>query len=917
MAYSNNYNNNQWGGADDQGGYGQAINIVADMVPREQFAGYQPSGNNGLRQARPPQLGATFTPGGTDDYFIPEVISPAPQRIMPEVPGNIQDNLAHLELEAHDRRRSSGPLTSPPAHGKPAPTAFNPSVFPERNSSRDRTARGPDQSQRTFYDDGHSDSQAISHSTQPQGQVIHDYRDFALRRGSYPNEPSFSPFPKLRNPAPNVPQTDEEKEATLEQARMPVLNSNDPEVQLAWAQDALAYVEVSMQHESRVAVNQPARSQTPQIEHQLREDAINVVSFLADQYHPRAEFMRGMWLEFGKFGFRVDKKEAFRCYTRAAEKQFGRAEYRIGMLYENSNDLTNAIKHYNQGVAMKDSASHYRLGMMTLLGQHGHKQDFARGSSLIRFAADTADENAPQGAYVYGMLQARELDPKIDIPELFLPFDIQNARVNIEKAAYLGFAKAQLKMGSAYELCLLGCDFDPSLSLHYNALAARQGVPEADMAISKWFLCGHDGVFEKNEELAYTYAQRAADSGLPTAEFAMGYFHEIGMYVPADINEAQKWYEKAAAAGNKDAIGRIDGISRSKTLSKQDHEDVAIARIKSQHGSQRGKKPDRTKINAPPLPSIVDERLDMPDPMSPSASPRDSGYLSGAQNIPRPASAAPYPLEDGPLSAQAPSIPHGPLPPQARPVSAAAFANPHFRPSSAFGINPNIRVGTEPSSNYRGSVGPGPMPRPVSSVDNLVGGRGRGLPNAPGGGRVVSSGSVPPEYLNPHGAGRGAPLGARPPSAAGKPQPPRLDIGFSAPPDPTMDKRNRLQKSHSPASATRAHLPSKPGAPLKSPPPPKSAASHSQSMVDTALPQSGHPSGYTSSTRPSRSRPASPAGVARHDAAPSSPAHGHAPSKAAVHPSAVAPRPPGGKGPKTFDEMGVPQTKKEEDCVVM
>ena len=42
------------------------------------------------------------------------------------------------------------------------------------------------------------------------------------------------------------------------------------------------------------------------------------------------------------------------------------------------------------------------------------------------------------------------------------------------------------------------------------------------MAISKWLLVGHEGVFEKNEELAFTYAQRAADSGLATAEFALG-----------------------------------------------------------------------------------------------------------------------------------------------------------------------------------------------------------------------------------------------------------------------------------------------------------------------------------------------------------------------------------------------------------
>lgn len=37
---------------------------------------------------------------------------------------------------------------------------------------------------------------------------------------------------------------------------------------------------------------------------------------------------------------------------------------------------------------------------MTLLGQHGQQQDYYRGMELIRFAAETADDNFPQGAYV-------------------------------------------------------------------------------------------------------------------------------------------------------------------------------------------------------------------------------------------------------------------------------------------------------------------------------------------------------------------------------------------------------------------------------------------------------------------------------------------------------------------------------------
>jgi TPR repeat protein len=69
--------------------------------------------------------------------------------------------------------------------------------------------------------------------------------------------------------------------------------------------------------------------------------------------------MRGMWLEFGKFGIRMDKKEAFRCYQRAAHKGYARAEYRMGMQFESSNEPEKAIKHYKLGVQAGDSASNY------------------------------------------------------------------------------------------------------------------------------------------------------------------------------------------------------------------------------------------------------------------------------------------------------------------------------------------------------------------------------------------------------------------------------------------------------------------------------------------------------------------------------------------------------------------------------
>ena len=722
---------------------------------------------------------------------------------MPEVPENMQENIAHLELEANGPRGTNGAMSPTQGYNQSQPHMLprQPTYTSELPAHNDQWPSRHGSISAAFRQPPNVQPQPVQ-----QQQSSHDYNQFAQNNDA----PNFSPFPKLPNRPPNVPPSDDEKEAVLENARLPVLNSNDPEMQLAWAQDALQYVDAAQLHEQRISEIQGARPVTPQVEHQLRVDAMNVVTFLADQGHPKATFMRGMWLEFGKFGMRADKKEAFRCYSRAAAKGYARAEYRMGMQFEQANDPIKALQNYKAGAEQGDSASNYRLGMMTLLGQHGQPQDFARGIQLIRQAAATADENAPQGAYVLGMLQAREL-PQISVPETFLPYDERGARQNIEKAAYLGFAKAQLKMGSAYELCSLGCEFNPTLSLHYNALASRQGEPEADMAISKWFLCGHEGEFNKNEELAFQYAQRAAAAGLATAEFAMGYFHEIGMNVPVNLDKALEWYAKAEKNGNKDATGRIESISKlSRTLSKRDHENVAINMIKSKHGSMRGQRPERFQKGPAILPSISDvspsdygsdaspatpvggrlpPRGDTTTPYPVSDQPPIISNLPMSAPYDRPSTAAPYPMDNGPprLSPQRPTMAGG-FAPELR----AASARPTS--SSAFNINPNIYPANDPYGRGSPRPGPGsdmgPIPlRPHTSVDNMGSGRGR----VPIGGRGGLPGG-PGAYRQPGGPSAQRPEMQNRPSTT---QPP--DIGYSAP-----DGRNKLQKQ--------------PGAPLKKAP---------------------------------------------------------------------------------------------------
>jgi hypothetical protein len=190
---------------------------------------------------------------------------------------------------------------------------------------------------------------------QPQGQAPPNPQRTSV---ALHDMPRFSPFPPI-TAKPNVPPSDEEKEQILENARLPVLATPDPDIQLAWAQDVLGYALTSRHYEEHIAIDHPPRSVTPSVEHQLKVDAMNIVNFLADQNHPKAEFMRGMWLEHGSFGIRQDKREAFRCYARAAEQGYPRADYRMGMQFETNGDPVKALNHYYRGAEAGDSASNY------------------------------------------------------------------------------------------------------------------------------------------------------------------------------------------------------------------------------------------------------------------------------------------------------------------------------------------------------------------------------------------------------------------------------------------------------------------------------------------------------------------------------------------------------------------------------
>ncbi|ATY64747.1 Tetratricopeptide-like helical [Cordyceps militaris] len=877
---------------------------------------------NPSKAQMPPKLGATFVPGGFDDYYMPEVVAPSPQRVTPQVPQAMQDDIQRMELEAVEipsRRESDDTLHQT---GEPSTSSQTAHATPAIVQDQSKRASVSAQQYASAY---HKDDS------------ISDRLDSISLDGA----PSFSPFPKVVGD--NIPPGDDTKEEILWNSRKHVLHSQNVAMQISWARDVLNWVEISVDAAVRENAGVP-RPSTPRTEHELRVDAINVVTYLAEQEHPDALYMRSKWLEFGKFGNRTDKREAYNGYTRASGLGHARSDYRIGMLYEQSNDISKAKEHYYKGMSLKDSAALYRMGMMSLLGQHGESKDYAGGLERIRLAAESSDEDAPQGAYVYGMITGRDL-PDIALPEGLLPSNLETARMYIEKAAYQGFAKAQLKMGQAFELCQLGCEFKPAYSLHYYGLAAKQGIPEAALGVSRWFLFGYEGVFKKNEELAYKYAREAAAAKLPTGEFAMGYYYEIGIHVNKSLSEAKKWYELAAEHGNTDALGRLESLDQDITLSKKDHETTTLTRIKSQHGSMRGKRPERfaqaQKQHLPTLnesegsgkpsngvspmpspgvkPTIVSEHADLPDASRASV-------VGGLNTIPafnirldsqpdRPQSAAPYPVDDhpAPLNLNRPksTAPYPDDEPTGKYIQHSQGLGPQAdRPMSAFGIRTS-------------SGGAAPIHQQASNLHpSGPANAGRGQPAlGPGGYRPSPAGTHPGEmnYQRPSTT-QPYPSDTSPPN---KPQqrPPRQSYGGIPP------AGSQHGYDYSPRVSSRPQH----DAP---PPPPQhmSQQTYPPRVPLAAVGSTGRPDRYgslppqdprqsrtpTGMGTPDPSRhglPPSPApGVSLHGRVATAPPGGSRPPPPKVEtPASGTPKP--NKGPATFEDMGIPQGKNDGDCV--
>lgn len=288
-------------------------------------------------------------------------------------------------------------------------------------------------------------------------------------------------------------------------------------------------------------------------------DAHKIVKKLVHASNPDAMFYLADCYGQGAMGFECDPKEAFNLYQSAAKLGHAESAYRLAVCCEMGHeggggtrrDPIKAVQWYRRAAALGDTPAMYKMGMILLKGLLGQARNPREALSWLKRAAERADADNPHALHELALLYENPSGNDAVIR------DENYARELLHQAAELGYKFSQHRLGVAYEYGLLGCPVDARQSIFWYSRAAAQGEHQSELSLSGWYLTGAEGILQQSDTEAYLWARKAAVSGLAKAEYAMGYFTEVGIGVPANLEDAKRWYWKASCKRSLIIIGPV------------------------------------------------------------------------------------------------------------------------------------------------------------------------------------------------------------------------------------------------------------------------------------------------------------------------------------------------------------------------
>jgi len=328
----------------------------------------------------------------------------------------------------------------------------------------------------------------------------------------------------------------------LERLRMVIKgNANDQASALRLAKKLIEAADV-------LAPRLPDPKQRMRARERYLLDAHKILKKLSNAQNQDAMFIMADSIGRGLFGHEPDNKEAFTLYQSAAKLGNAAAAYRTAVCCEigheegggTRKDPLKAMQWYKRAATLGDPPAMYKVGMILLKGLLGQPRNPREAVGWLKRAAEQADSENPHALHELGLLyESAQPNDAIIRDELY-------ALNLFQQAADLGYKFSQFRLGCAYEFGLLGCPIDPRQSIFWYSKAATQEEHQSELALSGWYLTGSEGVLNQSDTEAYLWARKAAVAGLAKAEYAMGYFTETGIGIPANLEDAKRWYWRAA-----------------------------------------------------------------------------------------------------------------------------------------------------------------------------------------------------------------------------------------------------------------------------------------------------------------------------------------------------------------------------------
>lgn len=314
-------------------------------------------------------------------------------------------------------------------------------------------------------------------------------------------------------------------------------------------------------------------------------DAHKVLKKLASAQNQDAMYTLADSLGKGIFGNEPDNKEAFTLYQSAAKLGHAQAAYRTAVCCEigheegggTRKDPLKAMQWYKRAATLGDPPAMYKVGMILLKGLLGQARNPREAVGWLKRAAERADRENPHALHELGMLYESAQPNDVIVRDERYAFEL------FQQAASLGYKFSQYRLGLAFEHGHLGVERDHRQSIYWYSQAAQQEEHQSELALSGWYLTGSPDVLNQSDTEAYLWARKAAVAGLAKAEYAMGYFTETGIGVAANLEDAKRWYWRAAAQEFPKARDRLEDLKRvGKSGPARPRERISRSRIERQ-----------------------------------------------------------------------------------------------------------------------------------------------------------------------------------------------------------------------------------------------------------------------------------------------------------------------------------------------